>query len=170
MLFRSHRAAQDTSPAVRRAALLAMRRLEMHEIARFLNDHEPRLRYEAARAINDVPIDAAMPDLALFIGKADCTTNIMSRAINACFRVGTERHAKLLASFANRLDVPDEFRARAIDALGHWRVEPVEPGHIDVAIQRDPRHGATPVVNPENWPGWFDGVVGLWRQIGRAHV
>ena len=164
-----HRAAQDISPAVRRAALLAMRRLELPEIARFLNDSQPRLRYEAARAINDVPIEAALPDLALFLGKADCTTNLMSRAINACFRLGTERHAKMLASFANRLDVPDEFRARALEMLGHWRVEEVEPGRIPTVLERDARHGATPVVNPENWPGWFDGVVGLWRPLPRRN-
>jgi len=158
-------AAKDPSPAVRRAALLAMRRLEMPEIARFLNDPQPRLRYEAARAINDVPIEAALPELALFVGKVDCPTNILSRAINACFRLGTERHAKMLGAFAGRADVPGIFRARALDALGHWRVEAVTPGHVPVAPERDPRHGETPTVNPENWPGWFDGIVGLWRPL-----
>ena len=159
------KAVQDRSLDVRRAALLAMRRLELPEIARFLNDPEPRLKYEAARAINDVPIEAALPELALFLGKVDCPTNILSRAINACFRLGTERHAKMLGAFAGRADVPETFRARALDALGHWRVEAVTPGHVPVAPERDPRHGATPVVNPENWPGWFDGIVGLWRPL-----
>ncbi len=163
------RAAINPSPAVRHAALLAMRRLEMPEIVRFLNDPEPRLKYEAARAINDIPIEAALPELALFVGKVDCPTNLMSRAINACFRLGTERHAKMLGGFANRADVPETFRARALDALGNWRVEQATPGHVPVSPERDPRHGATPTVNPENWPGWFDGVVGLWRPLPPRH-
>ena len=49
-------AAHDQSPAVRMGVLLALRRLGDPEIARFLNDPDPRLVLEAARAINDVPI------------------------------------------------------------------------------------------------------------------
>src|SRR5205809_3031477 len=48
---------KDPSPAVRLAALLAMRRLGLPSVAVFLNDAEPRLVLEAARAINDVPIN-----------------------------------------------------------------------------------------------------------------
>lgn len=120
-------AALDESAAVRRAALLAMRRLERPEIALFLNDRDPRLRYEAARAINDVPIEAAMPELAMFVGKIDCPTNVLSRAINACFRLGTEPHAKMLAGLAVRVDVPAWARAEALSALGDWK----EPSPLD---------------------------------------
>jgi len=160
-----NQAARDKSPAVRRAALLAMRRLESPGIARFLNDPEPRLRHEAARAIHDVPIEEALPELALFIGKVDCPTNLHPRAINACFRLGTDRHAKMLAAFSQRADVPDAMRVEALDALAAWKVEAAEPGHVPVAPERDARHGSTPVINPENWPGWFDRVVGLWRPL-----
>ncbi|GDY20565.1 glucose dehydrogenase [Verrucomicrobiota bacterium] len=118
------RAARYESVAVRRAALWCLRRLERPEITRFFNDSEPRLVYEAARAVNDVPIAAALPDLALMAGKVDCPTNVLSRAINACFRLGTERHAKRLASLANRVDVPDAFRAEAIEVLGDWKNPP----------------------------------------------
>ncbi|MDB6124601.1 MAG: Heme-binding protein [Pedosphaera sp.] len=57
-------AAKDKSSAVRRAALLCMRRLENSQIAQFLKDSESRLVVEAARAINDVPITNAFPQLA----------------------------------------------------------------------------------------------------------
>ena len=40
-------------------------------IARFLKDADPRLVLEAARAINDVPIDGAMPALADVPMKSD---------------------------------------------------------------------------------------------------
>jgi quinoprotein glucose dehydrogenase len=117
-------AGKDASPAVRRAALLAMRRLERPEIAQFLSDPDPRLRYEAARAINDVPIEAALPELANFVAKIDCPTNVMSRAINACFRLGTERHAKMLSGLGVRVDMPDWARAEAISVLGDWKNPP----------------------------------------------
>ena len=55
------KAIHDESPAARMGVLLALRRLGDPEIARFLNDPDPRLVLEAARAINDVPIAAAMP-------------------------------------------------------------------------------------------------------------
>ncbi len=133
-------AARDESVAVRRAALRCMRRLERPEIARFFNDGEARLVYEAARAVNDVPIEAALPELAMFVGKVDCPTNILPRAINACFRLGTERHAKMLAALANRLDVAEVFRAEAVEVLGDWK-------------------------NPPK----LDRVVGLWRPLpGRS--
>ena len=45
--------------------LLALRRLEQPEVARFLDDPEPPARsLEAARAINDVPIDGGAAELA----------------------------------------------------------------------------------------------------------
>jgi len=117
-------AGKDASPAVRRAALLALRRLERPEIAQFLSDPDPRLRYEAARAINDVPIEAALPELANFVAKIDCPTNVMGRAINACFRLGTERHAKMLSGLGVRVDMPDWARAEAISVLGDWKNPP----------------------------------------------
>ena len=61
------RAGSDASPAVRMASLLALRRLEKPEVTRFLKDPEPRLVLEAARAIYDVPIPAALPELAALV-------------------------------------------------------------------------------------------------------
>ena len=39
----------------------------MAEVARYLSDAEPKLVLEAARAINDAPINEAMPQLAALI-------------------------------------------------------------------------------------------------------
>ncbi len=111
---------RDPSPAVRQAALLGLRRLARPEVGRFLTDPDPHLQYLAGRAINDVPIPDAMPLLASFLGKIDCPSNLLSRAINANFRVAEERNAKVLAAFANRRDVPDAMRIQALEALGDW--------------------------------------------------
>ncbi|HLX64223.1 MAG TPA: HEAT repeat domain-containing protein, partial [Planctomycetota bacterium] len=55
---------EDASSPVRMAVLLVLRRMEDARIARFLKDKSPLLVLEAARAINDVPIPAAFPELA----------------------------------------------------------------------------------------------------------
>src|SRR5690606_2551425 len=77
------RAATDDSAAVRMASLLAMRRLERPEIANFLQDKEPRLVAEAARAINDVPINPAFAQLGAVLANPVDNEPIMLRAINA---------------------------------------------------------------------------------------
>ncbi len=54
----------DVSASVRMAVLLVLRRMEDPRIAKFLKDKNPLLVEEAARAINDVPIPGAFPELA----------------------------------------------------------------------------------------------------------
>ncbi len=74
-------AADDPSPAVRMGVLLALRRTEDPDVARFLNDADPLLVVEAARAINDVPIDAAMPELAALVRRSGLSRPLrLSRA------------------------------------------------------------------------------------------
>jgi quinoprotein glucose dehydrogenase len=121
-------AARDQSASVRLAALLAMRRLAMPEVAKFLSDADPRLVLEAARAIYDAPIEAAMPQLAasltseLVIGhlKSDIGGFAARRAINANFRLGQIEHAQRLISFAERADAPEALRVEALQAVGDW--------------------------------------------------
>jgi len=113
--------AKDASPAVRMVSLLAMRRLEMEEIAQFLNDADPLLVVEAARAINDVPISAAMPALAGL--RAPPTVNddaLWLRAVNANHRLGTAENAAALAKFAANKDAPAKARTAALMLLTEW--------------------------------------------------
>lgn len=125
---------KDNSPAVRMAALLVMRRLAMPEIAAFLNDSDDLLVVEAARAINDAPINEAMPQLAAFVA-SDKTFQakyneqfeaLQLRAVNANFRLGKSDNAKALADFAadERAAVPV---AEALSDLSNWG----EPGIRD---------------------------------------
>ncbi len=89
-------------------------------ITNFLSDPDPRLIVAAGRAIHDVPIVEGFPALAAFVTKIDCPTNLMSRVINACYRLGTQQHAQMLAGFAAREDVPDWARVLALRALADW--------------------------------------------------
>ncbi len=116
--------ATNVQPAIRQVALLSMRRLTNSTITNFLTDPDPRLAIAAGRAIHDVPIVEGFPALASFILKIDCPTNLMSRVIDACFRLGTPQHAQMLAGFAKRQDVPDWARVLALRALADWPAPP----------------------------------------------
>lgn len=96
----------------------------------------------------------------------------LKRALNAHFRLGHATNAATLAGFAAQseisglqLQIPTAARVEALFLLGAWEVLPAAPGRVPAKIQPDPNHGSTPTVNPENWPGWFDRVVGLWRPL-----
>jgi quinoprotein glucose dehydrogenase len=133
----------NTSDAVHMGAVLALRRLRRSEVALFLRDSDPLVVLEAARAINDQPINGAMLDLAALIQNPGivqiATTNseaLLRRVLNANFRCGTPQTAKALASFAARQDVPENMRAEALEELADW---------------------------PH--PSGRDRVVGLWRPV-----
>jgi quinoprotein glucose dehydrogenase len=125
-------AASDSSRSVRIGALLALRRLERPEIAVFLKDPDPEVLAETARAINDVPISGAMPELAALIGPDDSTAALIAktsadskfmllrRVLNANFRYGTAQTAKALAAFASAANAPETMRVEALAELGDW--------------------------------------------------
>jgi quinoprotein glucose dehydrogenase len=130
------RAAEDASPAVRLAGLLAYRRLERPEVARFLNDADPRLVVEAARAINDVSITDALPQLAKLIERTGLAEPVLYRVLNAHFRLGQPENARALADFAARADAPAALRLEAMRELADWEK-----------------------------PSGRDRIVGLWRPL-----
>ncbi|MEY2427933.1 MAG: quinoprotein glucose dehydrogenase [Verrucomicrobiota bacterium] len=154
-------AVKDDSSAVRMGALLAMRRMERGEIAMFLNDNDPAIVLEAARAINDQPINGAMPDLAAILASqrlsgpaatkegdrlkaglhtpepATITSEpLIRRVLNANFHLGTAENARSLALFAARSNAAVNMRVEAIEELADW---------------------------PQ--PSGRDRVVGLWRPV-----
>ncbi len=133
------------SSSVRLACVLALRRLERPEIAQFLNDSDPQIVLEAARAINDVPIPEAMNALAQKLSLSfwrgefynpKTTPPLLRRAMNARFRLGGKENAHDLASFAAQEQVPEALRVEALELLALW---PNPPGR--------------------------DRVVGLWRPL-----
>ena len=150
------RAAKDAHPAVRMAALLAMRKLERPEIGQFCADKEPDIVLEAARAINDLPISGALPELAALISKPTYNEPLMRRTLNANYRLGTEESAKALANFALQDAAPPAMRAEALNMLGEW----AKPGlrdritnlfrPIQGTASRDAAHAAAQVKNAMN--------------------
>jgi quinoprotein glucose dehydrogenase len=113
-------AAKDRSSTVRMAALLALRRLQRGEIAVFLKDADPAIVLEAARAINDEPINGAMPDLAALIESPAASEPLLRRVLNANFHFGTRESAKALAGFAARGEAGENMRVEALDELADW--------------------------------------------------
>jgi quinoprotein glucose dehydrogenase len=113
-------AAKDASASVRMGVLLAMRRLQLPEINVFLHDSSPLLVIEAARAINDEPINAAMPQLAALIAHPSKDAMLDWRVVNANLRVGGEENAVALAKYATQSDASEKARNEALRALETW--------------------------------------------------
>jgi len=115
----------QSKPAVRVAALLTLRRMRSPTVAEFLHDPDPRIVLEAARAINDEPIEEAMPDLAELIEKPQgLSEHVLARVVGANYRLGTEDAANALVALAKRDDVPEKFRVDALEVLGQWENVP----------------------------------------------
>ncbi|MEP6669160.1 MAG: PVC-type heme-binding CxxCH protein [Chthoniobacter sp.] len=111
----------DPSLAVRGDAVVALRRLQSPLVAAFLKDADESVVLEAARAIHDVPIEAAMPALAVLTTNAAIkNANILNRAVNANYRLGKLENAKALAELATNTQMPESARKDAIEALSIW--------------------------------------------------
>ena len=106
--------------------LLALRRLQTPDIAAFLDDPDLKLAREAARAIYDTPIAAALPALAARIERSDVGSDapLLRRVINAAARQGTPEHAAGLARLAARREVPESIRVEALQILAAWADPP----------------------------------------------
>lgn len=111
----------DQSKAVRFAALLAYRKLGDATVARFLDDSDQHIVFEAARAINDTPIAEAYPALAAALDSPFADDPILAyRAINAHFRLGKKENAEALALFATNENAPETNRVEALKQLSTW--------------------------------------------------
>ncbi len=139
-------AENDTDPAVRLGVLLAYRKLQDPRAAEFLHDADPFIVREAALAINDAPIEAALPALAALLGQGDFDDEALQlRIINARHRFGRPEDAVALVAFAASKEVPRELREEALEQLSTWP----EPFHRDrlVGVYRPlPAREAAPAV------------------------
>lgn len=114
--------ASDESAAVRMAMLLAMRRFDDPRLAMFLHDHDEAIVTEAARAIYDRGVAAAMPALAKIIDQSCDKKNnpLMRRTIAANRWLGKAENAEAVAKFAADENRPDVMRELAIATLAEW--------------------------------------------------
>lgn len=114
--------ASDTSRSARIGGVLALRRLKSPEIRVYLKDQDEYIATEAARGINDdESIPAALPDLAEMVKQTAFKSEpLLRRAINACLRVGEEKHLDMLIDFAQRSDISNVLKAEAMSTIGTW--------------------------------------------------
>jgi quinoprotein glucose dehydrogenase len=142
--------ASDSTIGVRFAAVIALRRQESPAVADYLKDQNLFIVLEAARAISDLPIPAALPKLAALstdktlLSRAEAASvnqraavalaketkpadepdvlvqPLLRRIVNAHFRLGTEANATALVEFAKSESVPSAVRAEAVTAFGDW--------------------------------------------------
>ena len=119
----------DPLPAVRLAAVLALRGQQAKSLELFLADADPLIIAEAARAIHDTHVTGAMPKLAALSTKVTLPATVLYRALNAHFLMGTEKDAVALAEFAGRSDAPETLRVLAVKLLGDW-AKPSRRDHI----------------------------------------
>jgi quinoprotein glucose dehydrogenase len=164
----------DSSRPVRLAALLALRHHKSPEVAEFLSDEDSFLVKEAARAINDVPIVEAYPDLARLlevcapVGSAS-ERALFDRVINAHFRLGGRENAEALARFAARVDVEDAARVEALDRLANWE-HPEDFDRVDNIFRPlpdRPAGDAREAVRPTLLPLLSEGSSAVKREAAR---
>jgi quinoprotein glucose dehydrogenase len=162
-------AGKDKSAAVRRASLLCLRRLESPEISRFLKDPEERLVVEAARAINDVPINGAMPELAAMLDQKHSqlwSSSVVQQQYAADTKVGKSINAK--TGWRHTLPY-EQLLLRAINA--NFRLGQLEHAKLLVNFaERDDSPESMRVAALEALADWatpqsLDRVMGLWRPL-----
>ena len=130
--------------AIRIGAVVALRRLAHPGVEVFLNDSDPLVVVEAARAIHDAPIHQSLPALAKLIENSGLTDPVLRRAISANFQLGTKDNAEAVASFAGNPLGEASLRAEALAELDDWNspgpldrvtgaYRPLEPRQIDIA-------------------------------------
>jgi quinoprotein glucose dehydrogenase len=117
-------AARDDAKSVRLAAALAYRKLGRPEISLMLSDENGQVVLEAARAIHDVPIEPALPQLASLITRANVPEFAMARVLSANFRLGKLENGIALSAFATHTNAAAHLRAEAIRYLSMWAQPP----------------------------------------------
>lgn len=149
-------------PNVRLPVLLAQRRLLMPEIASYLEDADPRLALEAARAIHDGPIPAAYKDLIPYLdtglpksantafqagakfpfNAVEWRTFFLRRSVNAAFRRGSAGDLPILSRAAANPELPESVRVEALDSLRDWAKPPRRDRVTGLIVPLEPRDPA----------------------------
>ncbi|MBX2850438.1 MAG: HEAT repeat domain-containing protein [Phycisphaeraceae bacterium] len=109
--------------AARLGAVLALRHLDSPLLADFLNDEDPMVAAEAARAIYDKRVMDAMPALAALSDTlpADRMSEpVMRRVIEANVRLADQASATRLARLAANPNAPKAWRLLALTELDGW--------------------------------------------------
>jgi len=105
---------------VRMGVLLALRRRADPLAALFLADPDRGIVAEAARAIHDAPIPAALPALRALAHGAATEPPIVRRVLDALLQERSGDAAQAVAELALRPDLDEALRAEALAILRAW--------------------------------------------------
>ena len=122
------RARSHSSRAVRRGVVVALRRLKDPSISAYLQDEDPLVILEAARAIHDdFGIPEALPDLAAILPEHQHTDHeaLTRRILNANLRTGGMDELRAVLHVALSPESPASLRAEALDIAITWHRPPV---------------------------------------------
>jgi len=130
--------ASNSVPAIRRAAVLVLRRLQSAQLTKFLQDPDRSIADEAIRAIHDLNLTPALPAVAGMLGiglenglagdrNQPAGWLMELRLINANWRTGDQPSATRLLNYAQDDKLPAFLRNDALRALEEWK----SPGVVD---------------------------------------
>ncbi|MDB5388131.1 MAG: repeat protein [Planctomycetaceae bacterium] len=113
----------STSPAVRLAVVLVLRRLKDPAVSFFLTDADPLVATEASRVVNDLPLESETGKLAALLKMIDpvlAPEALMRRVLNANLRIGETEQAVEVAKFVTNERAPTAMRTEALQILAAW--------------------------------------------------
>jgi quinoprotein glucose dehydrogenase len=157
--------------SLRLAAVLALRRQESQEVVSFLKDPNPWIILEAARAISDLPIPAALPKLAALINDKE----LFGRASIA----STEQRVTLARAKNPKQPEPDQQPEVLVSPLyrriinAHFRLggaanaAALSDFALNAAAPTGVRAEAVSVLADWAKPSGRDNVTGLWRPLDK---
>ncbi len=132
------------SPAVRLAAVVALRRSGNDGVSAFIKDVDPKVADEAIRAVCDAGMTAQRPFVAALLDNLstrEWSPFMLRRLIHNAFRIGTPENAERLLKVAGDPQIPEVVRQEAFRLLTLWaKPHPVDQftGHWNPLDPRDP--------------------------------
>ena len=121
---------ESPSEDVRRCAVVALRRRGSEELARALQDPDPDVWSEAARAIHEVPVAAAAPALAGMLGVSGSKAYDHRRAMAAARELHRAEDARAIATFVAANGRGGRLVEEGLRFLAEWQ----DPSPIDPVI------------------------------------
>ncbi|MFN9662744.1 MAG: HEAT repeat domain-containing protein [Akkermansiaceae bacterium] len=122
---------KSNSPAIRLAAVVALRRMKSDELKRFINDTDPYIQDEVIRAIDDLDMVDLKPLCAALLDKASArkwTPLMLRRLVNHAYRVGSAENADRIFNIISDKEIPEVVKTEALRLLAIWeKPNPVDP-------------------------------------------
>ncbi len=113
----------NSSPKIRMAAVIALRRSKSPELAGFLTDSDATVADEAIRSINDQNVVEVRAQVGALLDQATDkprTTMIWRRILHSAFRAGDATNARRVLKVALDPKTPEDSRKEAFRLLAEW--------------------------------------------------